>query len=375
MQKLSLFSIFMLFSSVVLSVNGDKFDDYVNAFFHKNLEYRLNRADLAKEFEGWRIVGDKTMEQLFEEEKESSSVLNRTYEYFLGPIHKIYADGTRSGDLQYRGCVECIRCNVDILIDMFRKSLLEQGQQVETDATAQKDDVVAEKKNEEVSDGDIQVFEEYECHPPESYLPPLEGDIGLKIVIPKGLRKQEVPSVKVEPVTEEKDEDAFEELLRELNGEVEVELTFHDRLLDAIRKAPTGNTSANSKLVFMARKIIGLSDKEHATTRQLQKFNDELQKYLDTKMLDEKKYPKNYTWWERTLINSPFEYASQYGKKLITRQRVAREDKQFVEVALNIKALVAKELANKFKELERPILYIKYHKQRKEALRLALNIY
>ena len=335
MKKLCVFSILLFVSCSVLAQGVDRYTSCASTFFHKNLEYRLKKPELAKEFEGWRIAEGKTMDQLFEEELDYSIDLKNTYRYFRVSILKMYVQGLKTGNLQYTGCVECIRCNVGVILDMFRKSLIEHGQQVENDATAQVE---------------LEV----------------DNPAGIIIEVPEYIKEKfEVPEfdpVETQPTYEE------------IEAQVEEEVTFHEKLLDAIRKVPT-NATAKIKVISLARTLIGLGARDRASLDDLEDLNTDLQRYLDTKIIKEKQYPQNYNWWERTLKKSPFQWARKYGNKIITKQRVAREDKQFVEVALNIKALIAGELMKMYRTRKKVHKMKQAFAQRKEALRLALNIY
>lgn len=363
MRKLLVFSFLALLSSSAFASDGAIF---AGKSFDKNLESRLESTDLIREFEDWDICKNKTIQNVFWQELEYSEVLKKTYVYFRSTMNKAYGTGIDTKIINHQYCSNIIRCNVDVVIDTFRKCLIKHGieqEDVAELAPACAGDIVIENTEKTQLDVGIPlnepqfVTESPFVNEPLSQNAPHSVNVGTnnEWVIEDAVGSLEIVG---EPLT---------------NEQVKTEVSFHDNLKDAIHTAPKVLSGRADIFNHIALKLMGLNSENEITFRHLRSLNGELTIYLAAKTLDAKPYDK-YTWWERTLHNSPFKWARNKCRKLIASQCVMSQDKPYVITALNVKNIVLSHLIEFCKKAHKQRLMIKLNNERKEIIKLSLEL-
>lgn len=319
MKKGIYFSILLYVSCIFTSVSGESFTE---SFFNNNLEARLNRSDLISEFKDWPIAQENTIRTLFYNELGNSGELRRMYNYFRTTVAKTYEDGVRAGNISYQYCVDCIKCNVDLLIDLFRKSMLNSSSEVENEAI---DDEPVMTQLDIVVD----VPEEVELS---------AADDDVVFVDPEPVDPEPCYIVEeYEPILSD-----YEEIS---DSEEEYEINFHERLMNAVMVAPREWEKDEEAFENIANILVGSDPGNLIEEDNLFSLNDDLNEYLEEK-ISKPKAVSDYSWIETFAYNSPFDCIRNKFKKRIARQRVADEYRAWVLIALNVKSVVLGELAS-----------------------------
>lgn len=370
MKKLTIFYVFLIISTSISATNWYDKSAGIAQFFREQLHFKLNDGKIEQEFNGWAIMDDgKPVYQLFQEEMDYSSDLKNMVDYFDCQVNEMYAKGIQGGYLTEEICTSRIIDNVDIIINMFRNSLVKHG-------TVIQETIDLRKKygafNTDLVNSGVQIPNVNEqqlmldCEEPivnEPTVDPIQ-----EIKVPG--KETQIPTMvdfKKERPGAKSSKDAFEvwnNVFIKKNVSTD---PFHDKLENAINAIPKDGVDYRAFRTI----TVALLGTDKPTEQKLIDLNNKLDAYLDARTLEEKPYAQ-LTAWEKMLYNSPFEWIRNKTRSKMAKSRINKEDLSWVIVALNIKNFVVKKLFHINIKLKKHKLVRKYFDELQRSIKLAL---
>lgn len=377
MKKLAIFHVFALVFTTFSAVSATSFSC---SFFDSHLEYRLNRDDLSSEFKDWPIVIGRSMREVFNTEMTHSDELRKMYYYFRGPINKMYDNGIFSDTMSHQSCVECIKCNIDIIIDLLRKSIISHTQKIaeeqptQLDVTIDVPEEVAFQMLEDELNGDLETpSQPVVVQEPVIHQEPQVED--MSDIFEDDFDDDDGDDPILESYYEHHDEHIHmseEDVDHQLEALAD-EPTFEERFRNAIRSVEGSRKPIQHQFVDIAVHIVGRNSANEVTTQELLDLNRELDDFINARIMPEKEW-QDYTWKEKLLARSPFACVRERLRKRILQQRVIEENKPWVRLALNIKVTVANGIIERSRYANQTNTMRRLFNERRDAFRLASDL-